>query len=863
MEDTNEIEDIYEIDDTDECGLRFSDAKYYDGPALGKDNYLNEDSERELREKLEDPMIKPREADKPPDEEFPPADKINDDVYTSEWYYALKGKEVRSLTYEDLKDITFRNVKEGEKFYGYYCFVVGFSKRVYKNDKVTINGVEHVSRKVWCCSKEGCEKSAANGKQDVVHNTETSTEEEHASEDETCLKKRKKTKNAVRGLKYSRTGCEALFVLRLDKKTMLYTVRKFVTEHNHGLAEPVERQFLSCFREVTEDDISVVLSLRTAHVPTSVAYEFLALQAGGPQFVGFMLKDLYNKLDEVRKHNNDKGDAQAAINWLRMKGHEEESFFGRYTPDGEGRLANLFWRDTESLLDYNAFGDVVIIDSTYKTNIYCCPVILFVGSNNHRGSVLFACAIVANEKEETFTWVIQKFLESMNNKHPKTVVTDGDEVMRTVLNKLLPTTRHRLCAWHIGRNIGQNVKDAEVQKELGKMIYASYTIDEWEDAWDNMVDKFGLENNIWITALYEKRDRWAEAFFRGQFCAGMCSTQRCEGYNGKIKTRIGRFTVLSDFLPRFDSGVGYLRNRVLLDIYKSKNQKRKYDSHLKRVEEDVFNIFTDDIFVVIKGQILLEARFSVTSRIQFGGSEDLMFYLSQYERPNRSWTVLYRPVDGVYSCSCLQYESDGILCPHIFSVLKYQNVSVYPKSMILDRWTKGGGRLKVDHTAAKSGDNMSGRLLRYSALMAEAKKACHNLSYSAEGFDTGMVQLCGLVESSKNYRASKKPRVADQEPDNGMCNVLKDPVIARTKGMHGNNVAAAVNGNVGEGNKCGKCGIPGHNIRRCPLLVVETDLAGKSVKSGRSAQSGRCDKSTKADKSGDAKQSDKSAKAGR
>ncbi|KAL6129157.1 hypothetical protein ACLB2K_072510 [Fragaria x ananassa] len=501
-----------------------------------------------------------------------------------------------------------------------------------------------------------------------------------------------------------------------------------------------------------------------------------------------------------------------------MKGHEEESFFGRYTPDGEGRLANLFWRDNESLLDYNAFGDVVIIDSTYKTNTYCCPFILFVGLNNHRVSVLFACAIVANEKEETFTWVIQKFLESMNNKHPKTVVIDGDEVMCTVLNKLMPTTRHMLCAWHIGRNIGQNVKDVEVQKELGKMIYASYTIDEWEAAWDNMVDKFGLENNTWITALYEKRER-------------------------------------------FYSGVGYLRNRVLLDIYKSKNHKRKYDSHLKRVEEDVFNIFTDDIFVVIKGQILLEASFSVTSRIQFGGSEDLMFYLSQYERPNRSWTVLYKPVDGVYSCSCLQYELDGILCLHIFSVLKYQNVSVYPKSMILDRSTKGGGRLKVDHTAAKSGDDMSGRLLRYFALMAEAKKACHNLSYSAEVFDTGMVQLCGLVESSVNYWGSKKPR-ADQEPDNGMCNVLKDPVIARTKGMYGNKVVVAANRNVGEGNKCQKCGIPGHNIRICPLLVVETDLVGKSVKFGRSAQFGRFEKSTKADKFGNAEKSKKSAKAG-
>ncbi|KAL6129158.1 hypothetical protein ACLB2K_072511 [Fragaria x ananassa] len=282
MEDTDEIEDIYEINDTDKFGLCFRDAKYYDVPALGKDNCLNEDSERELRQKLEDPMIKLREADKPPYEEFPPADKINDDMYTSEGYYALKGKEVNSLTYEDLKDIAFRNVKEGEKFYGYHYFVIGFCKRVYKNDKVTINGVEHVSRKVWCCSKEGCEKNAANGKPDVVHNSEMETEEQHASEDETCLKKRKKKNNVVRGWKYSRIGCEAVFVLRLDKKTMLYTVRKFVTEHNHGLVEPVERQFLSCFREVTEDDISVVLTLRTTHVPTSVTYEFLALQVEGP-----------------------------------------------------------------------------------------------------------------------------------------------------------------------------------------------------------------------------------------------------------------------------------------------------------------------------------------------------------------------------------------------------------------------------------------------------------------------------------------------------------------------------------------------------------------------------------------------------
>ncbi|XP_004309720.1 PREDICTED: protein FAR1-RELATED SEQUENCE 1-like [Fragaria vesca subsp. vesca] len=387
------------------------------------------------------------------------------------------------------------------------------------------------------------------------------------------------------------------------------------------------------------------------------------------------------------------------------------------------------------------------------------------------------------------------------------------------------------------------------------MVYASYTIDEWEEAWGDVVAKHGLEEDPWITALYEKRDRWAEAFFRGNFCAGMCSTQRLEGINGKIKTRVSRHTRLGEFLPRFHSGVCFLRNRYLLDDYKSKNHKRKFDSHLKSIEEDAFNTFTDDIFVVIKGQIMLENRFSVRSCVQFGGSGDLMFYLSQYERPNRSWTVLYSSVDGKYSCSCLQFESDGVPCAHLFCVLKYRNVSVYPKSLIEDRWTKGGGRLKMVPIVAECVDEKSGRILRYTALMCEAKKACHNLSQSTEGFDAGIVQLSGLTETSMKYREAKRSSVVEPVVHPVPDNVLKDPVIARTKGMHGNSVLAANAGNVngGEGNRCRECGVPGHNKRRCPLVKYTNKGPGKcqkSSKKSKTAVSGKSTKPLRSDRSG-------------
>ena len=45
----------------------------------------------------------------------------------------------------------------------------------------------------------------------------------------------------------------------------------------------------------------------------------------------------------------------------------------------EGHLKGLFWSDSQSQIDYAAFGDVVIFDSTYRTNKYNMPFVPFVG----------------------------------------------------------------------------------------------------------------------------------------------------------------------------------------------------------------------------------------------------------------------------------------------------------------------------------------------------------------------------------------------------------------------------------------------------------------------------------------------------
>jgi hypothetical protein len=60
------------------------------------------------------------------------------------------------------------------------------------------------------------------------------------------------------------------------------------------------------------------------------------------------------------------GDAQTVIRHMMARQERDPEFFFRYLVDQEGHLKGLFWADSQSRRDYDAFGDVVVFDSTYN-----------------------------------------------------------------------------------------------------------------------------------------------------------------------------------------------------------------------------------------------------------------------------------------------------------------------------------------------------------------------------------------------------------------------------------------------------------------------------------------------------------------
>jgi zinc finger SWIM domain-containing protein 3 len=98
--------------------------------------------------------------------------------------------------------------------------------------------------------------------------------------------------------------------------------------------------------------------------------------------------------------------------------------------------------DFQSQIDYRAFGDVIVFDGTYKTNKYNLPLVPIVGVNHHKSIVLFTCGIVAHEDTQSYVWLLRTFTKAMSQKHPVSVITDGDLLCK--MQSVLCDRMHRI-----------------------------------------------------------------------------------------------------------------------------------------------------------------------------------------------------------------------------------------------------------------------------------------------------------------------------------------------------------------------------------------------------------------------------------
>ena len=324
-----------------------------------------------------------------------------------------------------------------------------------------------------------------------------------------------------------------------------------------------------------------------------------------------------------------------------------------------------FWSDAQSQMDYGVFGDVVVFDSTYRVNRYNLPFVPFIGVNHHWSTVVFGCGILSDETILSYVWLLEAFLEVMHQRHPRSLITDGDAAMARAIEIVLPAADHRLCSWHIEQIMLKRFRGAKLNN-FRKFIYSAMEEGEFDRLWKEFRANHNIkQDNLWVNMMYQQRRKWAATFTRGRYFLGMQSNQRSESLNSRLHNHLDR------------------KMSLVWSIMSSAPFTKISADEL---EKSAAQTFTPVIFRRVIIQIRKGYNLFVREVVFDNGS--LRYEVAM--QSNSQWffhvACTFRSSLADARCHCRKMEREGIPCAHIFCILKYLRIASIPPCCVSLRW---------------------------------------------------------------------------------------------------------------------------------------------------------------------------------
>ncbi|XP_010239136.1 protein FAR1-RELATED SEQUENCE 5-like [Brachypodium distachyon] len=370
---------------------------------------------------------------------------------------------------------------------------------------------------------------------------------------------------------------------------------------------------------------------------------------------------------------------------------ESEVITGSYSgstseADEMGRLRSMFWCDSQSRQDYQDFGDVVVFDSTYKMNRYGMPFIPFVGLNNHHKTTVFGCAIVSDVTEETYVWLLQTFLRAMCQKKPKAVITDGDASMIRAIGAVLTGVWHRLCSWHIEKNMKKHLSFKST-KDFWSLLYYTTSEDTFEDRWNAFVQKWRTDRTEpWLRRMYRKKRLWAASYLSGGVFLGMKSNQRSESLNTCLHLHLDFGMTLVDLIVHYENVIVRIREAEASDDCSCSQTLAVAVTNCKAIEVAASRVFTPANFYMVQKDLKNIGGLQVFD-VHDG---DPRRFIVGWKTTTGTGSVDYTPgsFEETIKCSCRRMACKGLPCKHILYILKVLKLEEIPQCCVLPRFSK-------------------------------------------------------------------------------------------------------------------------------------------------------------------------------
>ena len=673
--------------------------------------------------------------------------------------YDIDAEMSRQRKYEAVRAMIFVSEEAAYYFYNKYAKEHGFSiRREKKKERLDELGTPTIRYRRFLCSRAGQRESKYLEMKDRTYR--------HRPE--------------------SRCNCGAHFSVSYNRKKGVWTVLRFDDNHNHKPATADQIAFMRSHRKIKAHQKSRIMSLGAAGMRLFNIMRTFISDNGKYSMVGFVRKDLYNMSCREKRKMLAKGDANTTIGIMEKRKRDDPEFYFDYKLGKGGKLLHLFWCDSQSRQDYADFGDVLVFDSTYKTNRYAMPFIPFVGINNHRQTTVFACAIVSDEKEVTYKWLLETFLKAMYQQKPKGIITDGDAAMIAAVGKVFPGVSYRVCTWHIEKNMKKHI-DSLAHNEFRSLLYYTTSEQVFEERWRAFVEKHQTElTKEWMKRMYRRKKLWSAAYLANGYFLGMKSNQRSESLNSTLHTHLDFGLTMVDMVVHYENNSSRVREEEARQDTIDSQTVPVAVTRYKDIEMSAARKFTATNFYLVQGELKKIGGLEIVDQLGCAGGLTT-FVVSWMNNRKYLFSVEYRPEskEETITCNCRRMYRKGLPCKHILFVLHFVGCSEIPNCCVLRRFSKDARYgLPSRRESDLYGWGWEG--------VAERRKHSELTQIGAEAFDAALhdpesyseLMKCmkGIIHRRKGDQNSRSTAYHEDAQNRGDAPVVGDPDKAETKG---------------------------------------------------------------------------------
>ncbi|XP_042016151.1 protein FAR1-RELATED SEQUENCE 5-like [Salvia splendens] len=280
----------------------------------------------------------------------------------------------------------------------------------------------------------------------------------------------KSTEVSVKRRRCRSFRCECLAKLNLryfsDGINSGYEVYQFVEYHNHLMVADEHRHFMTANRSLDPIHRSFMEDCGRCNIGPTQTFKLLKEIMGGPENVGY---------------------AQMIFDYMRSQRELSDAFYYEIEVGSHGK--------------------------------YCMIFAPFTGKDNHSRAVTFGAGLLSSEGRDSYSWLFGCFVRCMGIA-PKMIITDQDWGMKLAVQQVLLQTRHRWCMWHIMVKVSDKLPKSllgseDFKKEFNACVWSDLLEpDEFDIIWNDIMERYGLEDVHWFGSMFEDRELWVPAYFR-------------------------------------------------------------------------------------------------------------------------------------------------------------------------------------------------------------------------------------------------------------------------------------------------------------------------------------------------------------